>query len=238
VKRISKSADEPAELAAYRDRFAKQRPLWNAFKKDSNRTGPVKDALRNDQRGLCAYCEVKLSPGNETVEHIVSRDKDHDRELDWQNLLLVCYGDEKSPPPKEFSCGHARNFAGSPEVLNPLLIPASERLFAVDGRTGELRPDLAACDRSGVPRHLVQSTLDSLGLRVSRLSRARLRVLETLEEQIARLNDGGLPFDLAERQLAGEQFSAHAEWPEFFTTLRWRLGAAAEARLAEIHFQG
>lgn len=240
MKRVRKSINEPSELTAFRVRLARQPspPLWSQFKSDPTRTRPVKEQLRADQSGLCAYCEVKLSEGNETVEHFVPRAKDHGRELDWQNLLLVCGGDEKSPPPKEFSCGHARNYAGSPVVLNPLNIPAGERLFTLESRTGKLNPDAPSCGRCGVSEQLVQATIRDLGLSVSRLSRARLRILETIDQQIAALVSAGSTFDEAERQLASEQFLPNATWPEFFTTLRWRLGDAAENRLTEIGYNG
>src|ERR1051325_1203542 len=99
MKRISKSINEPPEIADFRIRFLNQpTPVsWNQFKRDSTRTRPVKFALRNDQRKLCAYCEIKLYADNETVEHIVPRSADQNRELDWQNLLLVCAGDERTP---------------------------------------------------------------------------------------------------------------------------------------------
>ena len=75
-------------------------------------------------------------------------------------------------------------------------------------------------------------------MNVSRLARARLRVLETLEEEMADLVSVGLTFREAERQLATEQLRLNAEWPEFFTTLRWRFGNAAEERLKEIAYNG
>lgn len=240
MKRISKSAGEPTELSAYRLRLSSQPspPTWNQFKSNSNRTRPVKDALRTDQRGLCAYCEIRLAPGNESVEHIIRRDADHERELDWQNLLLVCLGDEKTPPPKELSCGHARNAAGSSDVLNPLQIPADERLFIVESRTGHLHPDVDSCARSGISAELVQASIVNLGLSVSRLARTRVRLLETLEEGVAALVDSGLSFQEAESQLACEQFRPDSDWPEFFTTLRWKLGTAAEERLKKISYNG
>jgi hypothetical protein len=147
-------------------------------------------------------------------------------------------GDERTPPPKEFSCGHARNFAGSPTVLNPLEIPPAERLFVVESRTGNLHPDADSCGRSGISVEFVQATIKSLGLCVSRLARTRLRVLETLENEMAALVSDGLTFQEAERQLASEQFRPDDEWPAFFTTLRWKLGNAAEERLKGIAYNG
>src|SRR5688572_11053263 len=208
MKRVSKSLVEPKELADYRNRWAARPnpPTWNEFKGRKHESAAVRSTLRSDQRGLCAYCEVKLSPGNESVEHIIPRATDHSRELDWQNLLLVCCDDERTPPPKEFSCGHARNFAGSPPVINPLEIPAAERLFVVESRTGKLNADVTSCDRAGIAVQLVQSTIGDLGLSASRLSRARLRILETIDQQITELVAKGLTFEQAEHQLVEEQF--------------------------------
>ena len=110
--------------------------------------------------------------------------------------------------------------------------------IAVASRTGVLHPDTDSCGRSGFSLNLVRATIESLGLCVSRLARARLRVLETLENELNDLVSDGLTFQEAERQLANEQFRPDAEWPEFFTTLRWRLGNAVEERLKEIDYNG
>ena len=59
MKRVRKSPDEPQELADYRARFALAPvpPTWKEFNKDPRRRESVKNRLREDQRGLCAYCE-------------------------------------------------------------------------------------------------------------------------------------------------------------------------------------
>lgn len=240
MKRIRKSVEDPKALKVYKVRFANRPtpPTWNEFKKQPERVGPVKCILRNDQRGLCAYCEIRLAKGNESVEHIVTRDSDHDRELDWQNLLLICFGGERTPPPKELSCGQARNRAGSSIVLNPLQIPAHEPLFILKNQTGELSADEGSCQRAQVDAELVRSSVINLGLNVRRLANARLRVLETIEEEVGKLVDAGRSFPEAEQLLAADWFQPNKAWPDFFTTVRCKLGEAAEERLRIINFAG
>lgn len=240
MKCIRKSPEEPQELIQYKSRFANRPtpPTWNEFKKSPDRVGPVKDSLRRDQLGLCAYCEVSLTSDNQSVEHLVPRSLDHSRELDWQNILLICLGDEKAPPPKELSCGQARNQARSPEVLNPLRIPPGEPLFAVESQNGKLSVDEKSCGRACVSPELVRSTIISLNLVADRLSMARLRLVETLEEEIKSLVDSGQSFPEAEKIVAAQQFQPNMPWPQFFTTIRCNLGNAAENRLREINFEG
>ncbi len=54
----------------------------------------LRDVIREDlffkQRGQCAYCERKITLENSTIEHISPRDKDHQLECEYSNLVLSC----------------------------------------------------------------------------------------------------------------------------------------------------
>lgn len=61
--------------------------------------GRVKDALRDaliqEQGFVCCYCERRVAAGDIGgdachIEHLVSRDAAHDRDLDYSNLLCSC----------------------------------------------------------------------------------------------------------------------------------------------------
>jgi uncharacterized protein (TIGR02646 family) len=190
MKRVHKSHPEPQELADYRARLAKRPtpPSWKEFTSDPRRREPVKTRLRDDQRGLCAYCENRLIPEDESVEHFVPRSSDHARELDWSNLLLCCAGGgrplpEEAPdastrydPGSPKTCGHAKLANPSP-LLNPLEVPAFPPLFSFSSETGAILPDEANCRTAGVDVSLAGQTITVLGLRAGRLNRARLSVL-------------------------------------------------------------
>ena len=251
MKRVRKSQAEPQELADYRARFANapRPPGWNEFKRDPKRREPVKARLRDDQRGLCAYCENRLVPEDESVEHFVPKCSDRTRELDWFNLLLCCAGGERRLPedipdagtrhdpnsPK--TCGHAK-LANPLPLLNPLEIPAFPRLFRFNSETGAIQPDEEGCRAADVDANFAGQTITVLGLHAGRLNRARLSVLDELLNQLAA--DGTTPAFSSERarEIAAEQIPATGTLPSFFTTVRWFLGAAAEAHLTALAFHG
>jgi uncharacterized protein (TIGR02646 family) len=251
MKRISKIGQEPPALTDYRQANAHipANLVWTRFKKRTDRREAVKKQLRDDQRGLCAYCENALIPQDESVEHFVARDADHDRELDWINLLLCCAGGER-PLPEDVAdgavrhdptgsrtCGHAK-LGQTTRILNPLDLPHTPRLFRFKSETGEIVPDEEECARAGVDVHLARNTIDVLGLKARRLSEARLAVMNRLIQDLAA--DGTTaPFTVQrERELASTYFLPTGTLPAFFTTVRFSLGLGAELHLADIGFQG
>ena len=64
MKRVVKSPDEPPVLAEYKrdNAHIPANLVWARYKKRPDRREPVKEPLRTDQRGLCAYCENLLIP--------------------------------------------------------------------------------------------------------------------------------------------------------------------------------
>ena len=251
MKSIRKSQPEPVELADYRARFAAapRPPSWSEFKADSRRREPVKARLRQDQRNLCAYCEKRLRPQDESVEHIVARSADHTRELDWSNLLLCCGGGEK-PLPEESdhaavrhesnrgkTCGHAK-LANPAASFNPLRLPLTPRLFQFSSENGAIHPDVVGCGSAGVEATLAENTITVLNLRASRLNRARHALLWELLDQLD--VDGAAPAITTERasEIAAQQIPATGALPAFFTTIRWVLGQGAETHLQAVGFIG
>ncbi len=251
MKRVRKSPDEPQELADYRARFALAPvpPTWKEFNKDPRRRESVKNRLREDQRGLCAYCESETGPGNESVEHFVPRSAGRGDELAWSNLFLCCVGGERpaqgdvSDPdtPSDRSlgktCGHAKG--GNPElILNPLDIPAFPRLFRFDSETGAIHPDHECCAAAGLDAAFVERTIGVLNLRAPRLNRARQAVLDELLRQFA-ADAETLAFSLGRSfRMAAEQIPSTGRLPPFFTAIRWFLGQGAERHLRAVGFDG
>jgi uncharacterized protein (TIGR02646 family) len=251
MKRICKTVREPQALAEYKQKFqlAPSEQTWSKFKKQAERRNSVKNELRRDQRGLCCYCENTLISADESVEHFIPRSADHSLELNWSNLLLSCKGGERSlpddiadgiyryEPGASKTCGHAK-LAATAAILNPLTLPSSPRLFRVRSESGEIVADEAKCDEAGIDPKLVAETIEKLGLKASRLNRARLAILESLNDLLCE--------DAADRpcstdrefRLATEQISPTGPLPAFFTTIRFFLGSGCESYLQSIQFQG
>ena len=251
MKRVLKTTTEPRALAHYKGRFANapRPPLWREFKGTPGKK-VVQEQLRFDQRGLCAYCENTLIPEDESVEHFIGRNANHDRELDWTNLLLCCAGGSR-PLPEDVddanvryapdglkTCGHAK--LGSREaILNPLEIPHTPRLFRFKSETGEILTDEGECRRAGIDPGLATGTVEVLGLHAGRLNRARLRLLNDLLEELGEEGSPTMPFSTErEHELAQVYLPAIGPLPAFFTTLRFALGVGAEIHLASVGFRG
>ena len=243
MKYVRKSAIEPPVLTVYKDKFAGQptQLKWDKFKKNTARRDAVRKQLRDDQRGLCAYCENIVFAQDESVEHLVPRSAGLMHELDWNNLVLCCLGGER-PISEDVpdaavrydadgsrSCGHAKKGHPCP-VVNPRALPVSRRLFRFSSEDGSILCDEASCVAIGVAVDDVETAIVTCGLRAGRLNRARLAVINALEEMLANGD--------AERQIAEDILPADGYLPAFFTTIRWYLGQDAEDHLQSINFAG
>ena len=67
MKRVAKLPEEPPSLSAYKERYkdAPRLPNWKEFEGTAVKQ-EVQKQLRDDQRGLCAYCENELIPDDES----------------------------------------------------------------------------------------------------------------------------------------------------------------------------
>ena len=257
MKKVLKSP-EPEELKNYREQYYSQFRRWtgrkskNGKKKekgltsDSKTLNAIRDTLFADQKGLCAYCEMKLQKNNRSVEHFIPRKqstKENNHDLDWQNMLAICLPpgglkDEDLENPQLLKdlpcCGKKKDgFIPDSRLLNPLNLPTL-RLFKFSSKDGEIRPDEKACEDSGIPIENVQFTIDTLELNVQRLKNLRLAVIDEIEKE---LDDETIDINDLEEKIAAEYFGNGTDnWPPFFTTLRWVLGAGAERHLINISY--
>jgi uncharacterized protein (TIGR02646 family) len=109
---------EPAALSAYR--AAQPAGTWDAMRDDALHGGQrayaeIKSALVRGQRGLCAYCELRVADGltdaqldagkqRQGVEHFHSKRDTAgpvNWALHWPNLWAVCLGGSRRPPEGE-----------------------------------------------------------------------------------------------------------------------------------------
>ena len=265
MKKIKKGV-EPDELTAYRTKHPDAK--WEEMRHDGidNGAAAAKACLRTciEQQGnVCAYCECSItiqSPQYCRVEHIHPKSdssKDANWNLDWSNMVGTCAGitaqQERKifPHPSNMSCDAYKNYLIQKKkigtdceniLLNPLTIPEFPPLFDINRFSGELVPH-RDCNTVTIEKNhfstteeLVKNTIDVLNLNCDRLCTERLNVLENIEKQIQKARkEGKKPQDFMPK-LATYYFKT--QWPQYFTTIRCRLGKYAESYLQSVDFQG
>jgi uncharacterized protein (TIGR02646 family) len=257
VKHVDKSIPEPEGLRNYR--ISNPASTWEQFiseKRDCYKT--LRKQLREDQSGLCAYCELCLIPENEQIAHFHPKSDTASPQnwaLEWNNLWLACKGGSQRwmsgtehhylpPLPENLSCDERkRDHILDGLVLAPNEVPLFPRIFRFEQQLDriEIRPDEDLCEQAGVELEKVSRTIKEFNLNCPRLSRARLESYRQIEQAIKKLRESGCqnPHDgflrLAQRHLRKNDES---RWPSFFTLIRWRLGIHAENHLQTIHFRG
>jgi len=268
MKHITKSLP-PRELNDYFESFPDA--TWDQMRDDNSQGGyAAAHACRNrailDQKGLCAYCEQKISsadPLHSRVEHFhkkSDRSGEHNWDLDWENMLAVCDGGNRTekgerqvfPLPANLSCDahkdHMSNIGKLPvdcegHLLNPLDSPAFPNVFALEKDTGVLKADVDVCDTVEIPGYeqistveLVRQTIAVLNLNCDRLLEKRLLLIRNINRNKKELRKRNIHPSDASVKLAQRYFQA--QWPEFFTTIRCFLGSTAEDYLNHINYHG
>lgn len=254
MKRVQKSPEEPELLTRYKQRYPHD--IWEKFHHRS-RDGyrQVKRQIFQDQHGLCAYCEIDIKLTDEEdlvddfrVEHFHPKTgtehEERNYHLEWKNMLGVCHGGSQprvaeanyrfSKMKEDRSCDVPKGGKSiNTEILNPLQIPAKERLFAFDSFTGAISVDENTCP--GMLRRKAENSITELNLNAPRLKRLRLKVIEVLQDQLAEMAGLGISLEESMDQLARILLIPNSDnqYPAFFTTIRWFLGDAAETVLKE-----
>lgn len=54
----------------------------------------ILDILISEQKGLCAYCQQRISKKDATIEHLVCQSHNTSLDLEYLNLFAVCNGNE------------------------------------------------------------------------------------------------------------------------------------------------
>lgn len=256
VKHIDKSTPEPEDLKSYR--IKSPTSTWDAFKcesPDCYRT--LRRKLREDQSGLCAYCELSLDEDNEQIAHFHPKSDTAGQQnwaLAWDNMWMACKGgsqtwksnsDDYLPPlPENLSCDERKGckiIDGS--VVTPNEVPVFPRIFRYEQHLDriEIWPDENNCEQIGLEPERVQYTIDTFNLNCPRLAKARLRVHRQLEQAVKTLRESGYQdirkglLLLAQRHLRKNDEN---RWPAFFTLIRWRFRSFAEDHLQAIGYRG
>ncbi len=255
MKKIFKGT-EPSLLSTYRSTYPNNK--WVQFRNNNKRRIQTQVQLKNDQNGICAYCEIDLREKDATgesdfrVEHFHPKDDSstsHNWNLDWNNLLGCCHGgsqrnvtdaiirfsshDNSCDIPKK-----NKNLDGV--ILNPLQLPAFPALFSCNRSSGLLIVNVANCQQAGVAETKAQQTICELKLDAPRLNRFRATVLNALYSQLQLKLSTGSTLEQACSQLAQAHLCKNSQqhWPAFFTSIRSYLGKEAEQHLQSIGYNG
>lgn len=155
MKHIIKGA-EPTSLKEYRETTDKA--SYNGFGNKAD----IRLQLIIEQRAICAYCmkrismdrDVALSKPKTEIEHYLSQDTHGDHDLDYQNMLGVCNGNQKSRSDKSaqehlLHCDKSKDSDENkpllPLTVNPLDI-RTVRLIKFK-RDGEIYSDNRTIDK-------------------------------------------------------------------------------------------
>ena len=186
MKRIQRMNNATAGLAAYLAEKGNEAKDWDGFR--SHDAGAsyrqLAEALMDIQHGLCGYCEIDIVEVERQVEHVVPQSDPQQgvaNALDYANLIACCKGgtlrtedDERrrNPVKRNRSCGEAKGDLVDADFIDPRSLPSLPSLLRVNFE-GRIEADMDACETCGIAADKVEKTIESLGLNVERLRRAR-----------------------------------------------------------------
>jgi uncharacterized protein (TIGR02646 family) len=255
VKKCNKANPEPECLSNFR--ASNSTGTWEQFR-DTKREcySSIRTCTRNDQGGLCAYCEIRLVPVNEQIAHFHPKSDTattHNWALDWANLWLACTGGSQTwmsnehyhlpPLPENLTCDErkgAKILDGI--VLAPHEFPAFPRVFRYVQHPDrmEICVDEEACRDAAIDILKAEKTIEEFNLNCTRLAKARLALHRQLEQAVKRLRESGRDSHAGYERLVLIHLAKDSEgfWPQFFTLIRWRFRSLAEDYLQSVNYEG
>jgi len=172
----------------------KQDTPQNPSKSWSNFNGrkELRSHLMSIQKGLCAYCEIRLE--NELgyhIEHIESKSLNPQLTFKYTNLILSCIKDgaiSDNTDSNPVSCGHAtlknRNEYDTELFIKPTELDC-ESYFSYD-LFGNIIPN---ANLTQAQKQRTEHTIEVLNLNCKRLKRERAAILEEGYQIIRELED-------------------------------------------------
>ncbi|MBB5723212.1 uncharacterized protein (TIGR02646 family) [Loktanella ponticola] len=131
MKLIIKS-QEPTSFASWKNLANSDwQPSWD------NLQNPEKTFLLErlifDQKGICCYCECRISVEDSHIEHIVPRSASANLQLEFPNLLASCLKETQKGQP--LTCGKARGDWNEAGYLNPCEQGSKDEIvYLMDGK--------------------------------------------------------------------------------------------------------
>jgi uncharacterized protein (TIGR02646 family) len=256
MKRVERLTEAPPGLASFMAEFPAARN-WTEFRAHGGGAAhsELLSALKQRQQGLCCYCENRLAPLDEQVEHFHPKTHpDHrDRVFSTENLMAACLGNTQPlvwgeenkrremrdpvrylPPTNEnMSCGQKKGDAVPAEagIMDPRELPHGAPIFTMNTDVGDLEPDEQFCLEHRVDPAQVRSTISALGLNCLRLSNARASIFRSLAELYEAIETEEELLQAAREHVLPDE---DGKLTRFHTTYRLFFGVAAERVIGEI----
>lgn len=170
--------------------LANQMPLasWDDLRNPEK--SEVRQMLNDEQHGLCAYCERRLSFEHGRIDHVACQQTHAQRRFDYSNLCHSCSGRYRGEEGESevLSCD---GFKGNKSLGNVKPRPGVNKLISFNTATGELGANRMLAVRA---KQDVETALAVLGLNNStRLKDDRKTLWEDLSDL---LDDKANPLDL------------------------------------------
>ena len=211
---------------------------WDEFCSHSSSTASLrelKNALIQNQHGLCAYCETEIGGWLSQVEHVIPQSDNRlgkAKALDIANMVACCLGGTRSESGLGRrgmpTCGQAKRNLNDENFIDPRILPALPSLTRVSD-DGEIEADENACQMAGfLPDHVTR-TIDILKLNERRLRLAREELWNDLEEE-----SGQIDYDMRDAWMRSVLVpDDDGRLSPFFTTTRSYFGPVAEHVLGQ-----
>jgi uncharacterized protein (TIGR02646 family) len=131
MKTVDKS-QEPASFTSWKNLENDDwKPNWNNFQNPQK--AELLERLIFDQKGICCYCECRISVADSHIEHLVPRSASVDLRLEFTNLVASCLKETEKGQP--LTCGKARGDWNEVGYLNPCDSNArDEIIYYMDGK--------------------------------------------------------------------------------------------------------
>ena len=219
---------------------------WDEFRSHNSGASyhELREALTQNQHGICAYCEIAIRNQRRQVEHVIPQSDDRDgkkRTTDIANMVACCMGGtvqidaedrHRRPGRDNISCGQAKGGEKVVDFADPRTLPALPSVLRVID-DGQIEANKGNCKRTGFSADRVTSTIQILNLNTERLRLQR-------EKRWIGLQEESLQFDDPDNPLLMETWIRHLLSTDendrlnpLFTTTRSYFGELAETILEE-----
>ncbi len=263
MKLVFKNPVAPRELSTFERDDPKA--TWENLRNFENVYAGIRDQIINDQYGLCAYCECKISgsePLTTRVEHFHPKSDATDPLINWallwSNMIGVCNGGDKpylherNPPyplPENLSCDSHKNHMEQMGkiskdcegfILNPLTIIASPCLFWFNPKNGFLEPNAQHCETIQLESNKFSSVFELVENTIKILNLNCDRLVQQRLVVFRNIEHNKKEWRNANRDVTLNLISRYLDhqWRPFFTTIRLCLGQVAEQYLKNLDFRG
>lgn len=197
-----KKGSEPQKLLTYR-----RQPNATFDDMDADVKTQLRNSLLAEQGHLCAYCMCRIKGENDVkIEHWSPRNPEN--ELDYNNLLAVCYGNEGFPKEKQ-TCDTRK---GSDVIsISPLNESDMRRIYYLN--SGEIHSTDANADRD------MQNTLN-LNDRNGQPFMRRQAALKSFKHELHKYKNAKSTRAFLKKMQ--DQYAGHSEMMEpYVGVLRW-----------------